>query len=122
MSAFSAHSNNFVNTNDVTFSFIQYNEGNDYNATTGVFTCRIPGVYWFSATLLGSSDGVCYFLLNGSAKVYIGYPGGNYDTGTASQVLRLRHGDRVQVGHCYKPYTLPSDSLDSFSGVLVKAD
>jgi len=121
-SAFAAQSNYIINTNDVRFTRIRFNEGNDYNATTGVFTCRIPGIYWFSATLSGNSGWYCYFLLNRVHKLYIAFPGGNWDIGSVSEVFRLSHGDRVQVGHCSSPGNIRSDSANSFSGVLVKAD
>jgi len=118
------------NTENVVFPNVIYNEGNDYNATSGVFTCRIPGIYWFSATLMNSqndqSQNYCMFLLNGKSQVYVFVPRsstGGVETGTGSEVMRLNQGDRVQVGGCYQNDHFNSyDISNSFSGMLIKAN
>lgn len=52
MSAFSAKiTGNVLSSGVMTFTTTMLNEGNDYNAATDVFTCRIPGFYFFSSTL-----------------------------------------------------------------------
>jgi len=125
-SAFSAYNLHLLaNGRDVTFPDVYYNEGNDYDATSGVFTCRIPGVYRFSATILASADNffdVCNIKLNGNQKGFIYVPpnAGHETTGVVNQVFKLRHGDRVHVG-CYF-HLHPNNSVNMFTGVLVKAD
>lgn len=120
-SAFTAKIDQLINTNDVRFTDVLYNEGNDYNSTTGVFTCRIPGIYWFSATLYGHSGGWCFILLNDLQNALVGMSGSTYDSGTGSEVFRLKPGDRVQLGQCTDPSHLAGSNINTFAGVLVKA-
>ena len=122
MSGFTAKYLTRVDTNDVRFTDVFYNEGYDYNATTGVFTCRILGIYWFSATLYGNLGAYCNILHYGAKKAFVGYPGDAFATGRVFEVIRLRHADRVHVGRCTTPGSLHFNGLNTFSGVLVKAD
>ena len=67
----------------------------------------------------------CYILLNGVQNVRIFFPdiSGSYETGTVSGVLRLKHGDRVNVGECDMFNSLLTDNtINTFSGLLVRAD
>jgi len=93
-----------------------------------VFTCRIPGIYWFYTSLTSDVDGShnnCYIKLNGSLKGLAFIPDyvGTFETGAVSEVFRLNHGDRVQVGSCWNATKLFANfPSNSFSGVLVKPD
>jgi len=65
----------------------------------------------------------CSIKLNVYDKVLAFVPSGTYETGSATEVLRLNQGDRVQVGHCsYANGIKGNDVTNSFSGVLVKAE
>ena len=88
-----------------------------------MFTCRIPGIYWFSATLVSSDFGSCYIKLNGANQGYIFVSSydGEYESGTGSEVFRLKQGDRVQIGGCATSLS-GGGQINTFSGVLVKAD
>ena len=90
-----------------------------------MFTCRIPGIYWFSATLVSSVYGSCYIKLNGATQGYIFVSSydGEYESGTGSEVFRLKQGDRVQIGGCDTSINLNGgDTINTFSGLLVKAE
>ena len=119
-------------TTNLRFSTVLTNLGNDYNSSSGVFTCRIAGQYWFSASIAKySSDNVggtyCYIMINGSNKMMMYHyerdPLHAYFSMTASGGFHLNRGDRVQVGGCYNPAFLVSGETESyFSGVLIKPD
>jgi len=66
----------------------------------------------------------CQIRVNGNDEinllVYLSYIA---STGTGSGVLRLKRGDRVNIGGCTYPDGLQLlDVLNSFSGILIKAD
>ena len=114
----------------IKFSSIQSNIGNDFNTSSGHFTCRYPGVYVFylhlyRASTTSYSGCYCYIRKNGSNFVeayndpYSSYRNGYHETSN-SITFRLRRGDTVSVGGCSTindKYT-----YTSFTGFLVKAE
>ena len=117
-------------TGGLRFPHVITNEGNDYNPSTGEYTCRILGTYWFSVAL-GKGQGTpehvqCWILVNGDIKIWIAF-GVNY-TGNTSSVntvsgsggFHLYTGDRVHVGSCIG--YIHDYSETHFSGVLVRPD
>ncbi|XP_060601316.1 complement C1q tumor necrosis factor-related protein 2-like [Ruditapes philippinarum] len=89
------------------FSNVIYNSGDDYNVSSGVFTCRHPGLYFFTATLIRKPSvrvSGCGFFVNGIGKltVYIGGTGVNdgYQSGSGSIVYHLKAGDIVNLSNC----------------------
>jgi len=109
-----------------------YNEGGDYNPATGVYTARVPGFYWFSATLvkgLGTNvDWVtCYLRVNSIDKLFLYTdPMSENDRDgysfTGSAAFRLQVGDRVQVGRCSNGQSIDNGQATHFSGFLIKPD
>jgi len=132
-SAFSATNVAVISgTNDIRFPAVILNTGGDYNTGTWMFTCRVPGLYWFSATI-GKAFGVnvdyakCSIMLNGAQKIqlYTDPHGDNLNgySSTGSVALQLRSGDRVQVGECSNDAEkISPDFRTHFSGMLVKPD
>jgi len=133
-SAFTAYGSLVVNgTHDIRFPNVYYNEGGDYNPATGVYTARVPGVYWFSATVAKALntdvDRVpCWMKVNSFNKIYLytdpmdnendrdGY------SSTGSAAFRLQAGDRVQVGSCTHEESIYNHQATHFSGFLIKPD
>ena len=118
-----------LNDTAVRFSHIYTNIGNDYNETSGNFTCQHPGIYLFTLHLYKSSPAskaACDILKDGKTTVtaysmplvqqgvYHLYEAGN------SVVLHLNRGDTILVGNCERGFGFLGYS--SFTGVLMKAD
>jgi len=115
-------------TRDITFPSLHYNEGNDYDPNTGVYTCRVPGTYWFSASL-GKSAGVndyiyCHILVNGRGTIFILDNDNNhsYFTVSGSGGFHLAKGDRVCVGGCGRQENIANYFNTHFSGILIRPD
>jgi len=120
-----------INGHDITFPVVHYNEGNDYDPNTGFYTCRIPGTYWFSASigkLAGVNDYInCYILVNGSPKMGLTFILDNDNnnhryTVSGSGGFHLNIGDRVWVGDCTHPENIYNNYSTHFSGVLIRPD
>ena len=124
--AFTASSDNLhdsVTDQIIVFSNIITNIGNDYDSSTGVFRCRVSGVYLFFVYLL-TERGVhasAYLAKNNVRKIIIYSPLIPHQLGPDSNmvVLRLQIGDIVTVRSTsnYNGATYDSDS--TFSGVLI---
>ncbi|XP_060586430.1 complement C1q-like protein 3 [Ruditapes philippinarum] len=105
------------------YKVVYLNEGGDYNQSTGVFTCRIPGLYSFTATMFktpGGRESYCYFYVNNHK--YMPVSSGTHDTsdnmsGSKTFVFMLKVGDRVYLSNCGGIDLTNQQS--SFSGFLV---
>jgi len=118
-------------TSNIKFPEVLYNEGNDYDSSTGVYTCRIPGTYWFSASLgklSGYNNNInCYVLVNDIYKILLMFILNDdnknlFYTVSGSFGVHLNKGDRVQVGSCRHPENIFGDYRTHFSGVLIRPD
>ena len=118
-------------TTNIRFPNVYVNEGGDYNVSSGVFTCRIPGQYWFSVTLakpfIDSVDSIyCYMLVNNNSynllytNPYNDFHNAYEITGSAG--FHLKVGDRFQIGSCGNPDHIRNNYNTFISGFLIKAD
>lgn len=109
----------------IVFNKLLYNGRQNYNAQTGIFTCEIPGIYYFvyHVHCKGANVWVALFRNNEPTMyTYDEYKKGFLDQASGSAVVPLRLGDTVHI-------QLPSDQAaglyagqyvhSSFSGYLL---
>lgn len=109
----------------VILTLVTTNTGNDYNSSTGEFTCRIPGLYNFFISIekqLDVSQAFCHLMLNNNSTMLIAArtaftDAGSYIQASNSAVLQLDFGDIVRLGDCSKAETFTEHS--TFSGYLI---
>uniref|UniRef100_A0A8P4KL64 C1q domain-containing protein n=1 Tax=Dicentrarchus labrax TaxID=13489 RepID=A0A8P4KL64_DICLA len=109
----------------VIFDKLLHNGNQDYNPQTGIFTCSIPGIYYFAYHVHCKGGNVWVALMKNNEPVmytYDEYKKGLLDQASGSAVLPLRNGDTVNI-------QLPSDQAaglyagqyvhSTFSGYLL---
>jgi hypothetical protein len=106
------------------FKKVIYNSGDDYNVSSGVFTCNYPGLYFFTATLIRSPsllDSVCFISVNGIEQIEVSSGGtdvnSGYQSGSVSFIYRLKAGDIVVLSDCEQIDQL--SIFSSFTGFRV---
>jgi len=112
---------------NILFRIAVNNNGDDYNPNTGVFTCRIPGFYWFSASLISVSatkSFSCSITVNSGIELLISSVNYGADakfTVSGSGVIMLSKAETVQVGICDNPQNIDAGTFaSSFSGFLIR--
>ncbi|XP_060585916.1 A disintegrin and metalloproteinase with thrombospondin motifs adt-1-like isoform X4 [Ruditapes philippinarum] len=133
-SAFSVKSPNTIsNINGIeklTFSSTIYQYGNDFNISTGTYTCNKSGVYHFSVTLVKKRESSrvdfvqCLLYKNRQSLINIVVDPTDDDTDkghaaiSQSIVINLDVGDTVYLTGCTNPSTT-MESWSSFTGFLL---
>ncbi|XP_054635577.1 uncharacterized protein LOC129182927 [Dunckerocampus dactyliophorus] len=119
-SAMIKHENNFSSGEKVIFSEVQTNVGDDYNKTTGIFTARIGGLYFFTVTIHTHGGDINLNVYKNEEKMsqLFNPTAGYHGSETSSLVMQLESGDTVYV-EAYKS-TVQSYTIQSmFSGFLI---
>ncbi|XP_022530971.2 complement C1q tumor necrosis factor-related protein 5 [Astyanax mexicanus] len=113
----------------VRFNNIVLNEQGDYNPETGRFTCRVPGVYYFSVHATVYHSSLLFDLMkNGNVVASYFQFFGNWSKPASLSGGTLMHlipGDQVWVQMGMQEYTgfFSSSKTDStFTGFLVYSD
>jgi hypothetical protein len=111
-----------------TFPDVVENIGNNYNSTTGTFTCKVPGVYYFTITLMimygYREDDISCFLKIQSLHTYDIYvkirkPEYRSNIVTASGVFHLYLGDTVYLDRCGEYYKTSNYIGTTFKGFFI---
>ena len=134
MSAFTvANPQAGVTSGTIRFPHVITNIGGHYNTTTGIFTCKYPGIYVFELHIIksrGSNEAECAIRKNQNHVLVEAWtnPDRNSDDGnfgsTNSIVIHLIHGDTIDLGYCTSAASMYTggDWGTSFSGFLLRAD
>lgn len=113
-------------TQIISFDTEVLNVGDDMSSHTGVFTCRIPGVYYFTFTFVSyahSSYGVYVQLVmnnNVQAEIYM-EAFSKYNMQSQSVILNLTKYDEVWLKANANTYILGDKERNTFSGFLINA-
>jgi len=110
----------------IIFDWIHTNVGNDYNPYTGVFTCRVPGLYVFYVHTLAKPgkqlETTISKNLNIMAYTYA-FDKEYYSSGSNMAVLDLQKGDTVLIRSYEAVHSHTGAVIDfkytSFSGFLI---
>lgn len=108
---------------NITWPEVKINIGGDYNPVTGMFTCRIPGVYMFTTTVDSHPPtNIDVAIQHDEIAACKAWASGKSDhTGTCSAIIKMGIGEKVYVskksdGHSF----LEGDYLYAyFSGILM---
>ncbi|XP_051885605.1 complement C1q tumor necrosis factor-related protein 4-like [Pristis pectinata] len=111
----------------VTFDRVYVNVGHDFDARRGLFTCRVPGAYYFSFTVgKHPGKGLSVMLMRDGSQVqaiaYDEHRGPERRARSQSAMLRLARGHTVWLRlHGHPQYALYSEAAPytTFSGCLV---
>ena len=110
----------------IIFDRVQTNVGNDYNPRTGVFTCRVPGLYVFYVHTLAEPgkhlETTISKNLNNMAYTYA-FDKEYFSSGSNMAVMDLQVGDTVLIRSHGDQHDHAGSVIDasytSFSGFLI---
>uniref|UniRef100_A0A8D0EK30 C1q domain-containing protein n=1 Tax=Strix occidentalis caurina TaxID=311401 RepID=A0A8D0EK30_STROC len=109
----------------IKFDKVLYNSLNDYNAVTGKFTCKYPGVYYFTYHITVYSRNVRVALVKNGIKMLHTvdrYQSGE-DQASGAAILELQGGDEVWLqahqGETFNGLFADDDDDTTFTGFLL---
>lgn len=121
-----------ISNNKLTWGHVDFIQGNDFDRNTGIFTCSVPGIYYFTVSLIKPTSDTyidvitCHLFRNDALETLISSEFMSEETQlsgrsiTNSVLLHLGAGDTVYLGSCTDPKAM--EYYSSFTGFLVSAD
>ncbi|XP_033758232.1 protein HP-25 homolog 1-like [Pecten maximus] len=109
----------------IVFDEIILNIGQDYDPSSGIFQCSIPGIYVFtwSIEVNASNSLITGIYVNGQSRQFQFVAGSSYNinSGSSTIVLELTGGDTVFIGAFRTPShdTVVESESSLFSGYLL---
>ncbi|XP_022079587.1 collagen alpha-1(X) chain-like [Acanthaster planci] len=110
----------------VVFPYVETNIGGGYDSQSGVFTCSVPGLYFFSVTLMTESNTnprVDAFLKRNSDNIFQIHDehDNHHHQPSNSAVIQLVIGDTVKIETSVAGISMHGSSYhpSSFSGFLI---
>ena len=104
-------------------SHVVSNEGNGYNAASGRFTCRVPGVYAFSLQHCVDRDKYSHVAIVKDGVLLmagVAYGAQWYPCATVQAYVRLHAHEQVWVQATVESYLYDDHArMNAFSGVLI---
>ncbi|XP_053387675.1 uncharacterized protein LOC123543097 [Mercenaria mercenaria] len=114
--------NTSADSDPLKFTNEEYNDHNAYNATSGMFVCKQPGLYYFTLFISSERSAYCYIIKNGYRRPYVytyavsvSYYA--YASATNSILYQLHTGDKVYISGCNAQESMTAET--SFTGFLV---
>ena len=111
---------------DLPFEVVHTNVGDDFSATTGRFTCEIPGLYQFSYNIMTYGGAQAVQLVKNNVRINSVYRDtqDSFDMVSNAAVLHLAAGDQVWLQAVSSGLNVVSTNalFTSFSGISVEAD
>uniref|UniRef100_H3AXT7 C1q and TNF related 7 n=3 Tax=Latimeria chalumnae TaxID=7897 RepID=H3AXT7_LATCH len=117
-----------VERTPIIFDKVLFNEGENYNPTSGKFICVIPGIYYFSYDITLANKHLAIGLVhNGQYRIKtFDANTGNHDVASGSTVMYLKPEDEVWLEIFYSDqnglFSDPTWADSLFSGFLLYVD
>ena len=106
------------------FEQVHTNVGDDFDTTSGRFTCEIPGIYLFTYNIGTNTNGPLIYLMKNNVHINGVYRADEnlIDIVSNTAVLQLVAGDQIWLKCVYSTHKIYSNKYHlytTFSGVII---
>ena len=108
---------------DIVFDHLILNVGSAYHNAHGIFVAPVPGIYFFTTSLLavGTSSHHAKLVKNGQQLARVDFnDDDNFDDSSQAVIVELKKGDIVAVQNAdYSGMLYAGSNYSTFSGFLI---